>query len=212
MEAEEFWYQDPALLGWDLFDDAAVKTPSVVVDHMTHLFTNFADVVDAFSLPQINAGIWAMFGPDPFVLHKHLWLPSVPLSNRTACIASMYVVYSGYVSKSQLPVMENCFSMWWDFIATGFWEYVDFTEKIAEGDVTRLSREQLALLDSLFETLSKILALPDWRTQQFALHGLGHLHHPGVRGLVQNFLNRHRPDLSPEGMLWIEQCRDGTVM
>src|SRR5262249_21318446 len=151
----------------------------------------------------IDAGVWAMLGPDPFVLEKHLWLPTVPLSMREACIRSMYFVYSDFVSKSQVPVMENCFSMWWDLVASGYWEHLRYTGQIQEGDVTGLTNEQRALLDTLFETLSKILMLTDERTQGYALHGLGHLHHPGVRQLVQGFLDENRTKMSAESIRWV---------
>jgi hypothetical protein len=124
----------------------------------------------------------------------------------------MYFVYSDVVSRSQVQVMENCFDMWWDFVASGFWEYMHYSEKISEGDVPHLNLEQRTLLDSMFDTLSKILTLPDERTQGFALHGLGHLHHPGVGRLVQDYLDKNRSEMSAEGIRWVEQCRDGTVM
>jgi len=124
----------------------------------------------------------------------------------------VYFVYSDYVAKSTVEVMENCFDMWWDVVASGFWEQIHFDLKIDKGDVLSLKAEHRALLDAMFETLSNILALPDPRTQGFALHGLGHLHHPGVRDLVQRFLDDHGKDFTPEGIQWVERCRDGTVM
>jgi hypothetical protein len=43
------------------------------------------------------------------------------------------------------------------------------------GDVSKLDAESRLLLDVMFETLVKILDLPDARTHNFALHGLGYL-------------------------------------
>lgn len=212
VQKEEYWYQDPALENFNDFDDKGVSSPSVIVEHMTRLFTEFSVVASKYTFQQINAGIWAMFTYGGFHLQKHLWLPVVPLALRLNCIGSMYCVYSDYVAKSTVEVMENCFSMWWDAVASAFWEQVHFTDNIADGDVVSLNTEQRSLLDSMFETLSKILSLSDARTQEFALHGLGHLHHPGVRDLVQRFLDEHREDFTPEGIDWVERCRDGTVM
>jgi hypothetical protein len=45
-----------------------------------------------------------------------------------------------------------------------------------------------------------------------ANHGLGHLSHPGVAPLVRKFIDDHRPEFSESGLVWVEQCRDGTVM
>lgn len=204
------WYQNVDYDNLSDLDDEGVASPLVIVEHMTRLSTTFAETAAKFSLEQINAAIWAMFTYGSFRLQKHLWLPSVPLQHRIDCIRSMYFVYSEYVAKSTVPVMENCFSMWWDFVGSGFWE--QFIGKIKEGDVAALNEEQRALLDAMFDALSKILALPDERTQGYALHGLGHLHHPGVRQLVQQFLDQHRHKMAPDGIRWIEMCRDGTVM
>ena len=65
----------------------------------------------------------------------------------------MYLVYAHYVAKSKVDVMENCFLMWWDFVAGGFWQQLYFDEKIADGNVAALNQEQRAVLDTMFETL-----------------------------------------------------------
>jgi len=205
---EEYWYQNPEFDSE--LDDEGVASPPVIVEHMTCLFTNFAGTVSKFSLQQINAAIWAMFTYGSFRLQKHLWLPSVPLPARLQCIRSMYFVYSDFVAKSTVPEMENCFQMWWDFVASSFWEQL--IGRIEEGNVAALNTEQRELLDAMFETLSKLLLLPDERTQGYALHGLGHLHHPGVQKLVQKFLDEHRHKMSDDSIRWIEMCRDGKVM
>jgi len=59
---------------------------------------------------------------------------------------------------------------------------------------------------------TECLELPDERCQGYALHGLGHLDHPGVRETVQCFIDTHRAELAPSEVAWLEQCRDGTVM
>jgi hypothetical protein len=81
-----------------------------------------------------------------------------------------------------------------------------------EGDVENLNPDERRLLDCMFETLSRILLLDDPRTQRFALHGLGHLHHPQVKTLVQRFIDENRHEFTPEGITWLEKCRDGSVM
>jgi hypothetical protein len=188
-----------------------VQFPERVVAHMTRLFLGFENIAINRSMPQINQGIWAMWGPD-FELYNTLWNPSVDLSRRLECIRSMYEVYANFVAKSQVQVMENCFDMWWDSICCSFWSHVHYTKKIEEGDVDKLSHEERKLLDCMFETLTRILRLNDPRTQSFALHGLGHLHHPDVKRLVQGFIDQSRQEFTPEGLAWLEKCRDGTVM
>ena len=43
----------------------------------------------------------------------------------------------------------------------------------------------------MFRTLADILFLDSQPCQAAALHGLGHLHHPDTRGLIQRYLTGH---------------------
>jgi len=81
-----------------------------------------------------------------------------------------------------------------------------------EHDYAALDDEMRRLLDTALETLGTILGLPDVRCQQYALHGLGHLHHPSGKSVVQQYIDRHRSELDEQGLAWVEACRDGTVM
>jgi hypothetical protein len=77
-----------------------------------------------------------------------------------------------------------------------------------------LDSEERQLIDTIFDTLCKIIALPDVDIQAFALHGLGHAHHPGVPAVVQRYIDEvgaisGQTEASIE---WLKQCRDGTVM
>lgn len=196
--------------------------PDVAVNHMTKLFRNFAEICRRYSLGQVNQAIWMIIGAD-FDLVQYLWDDSVALNDRLECIRSMYFVYSDFVAKSDVEIMENCFDMWWDLVGTSFWFQPGFfdrnrppsapaSRRMKEGEVSKLDSNSRALLDAMFETLERILELPDRRTQMYALHGLGHLHHPGVRDLVQKYIDDNRADFTDDGLKWVEQCRDGCVM
>jgi hypothetical protein len=135
----------------------------------------------------------------------------------------MYAVYSDFVTKSDVEIMEDCFDMWWDLMAHSFWlqpDFFDFSEihkgkyslKVEQGEMSKLDSDSRALLDAMFETLGRILELPDRKTQKYALHGLGHLHHPGVHKLVQKYTDDNRADLTDDGLKWMEHCRDGSVI
>jgi len=202
--------------------ECAWSRPDVAVAYMTKLFQSFPEICRKYSLGQVNQAIWMIIGVD-FDLVRNLWDNSIALNDRIECVRSMYLVYSDFVAKSDVAIMENCFYMWWDFVGTSFWFQTDFLDwselqkgkalrRVSEGEVPKLDSNSRALLDAMFETLERILELPDRRTQQFALHGLGHLHHPGVRGLVQRHIDDHRDELTQDGLKWVEQCRDGQVM
>lgn len=85
--------------------------------------------------------------------------------------------------------METAYFMWWDLLVSG----MDLGEI---GDV-------------ILETLSDLSMHADSRVQYSALHGLGHLQHPGRAAAIDLYLQFH-PDLATDE--WIRQCRDGTVM
>jgi hypothetical protein len=197
--------------------------PEAAVDFLTRMCRNFEEIGRKYRLGQVNQAIWMVIGAD-FDLIDYLWNSAVPLGRRIECIRSMYFVYSDFVSKSDVEMMENCFDMWWDLMAHSFWcqsNFIDRSEtyeakflwKVKQGEVSKLDSESRALLDAMFETLEQILKLPDPRTQIFALHGLGHLGHPKVAALVQKYIDQNRAKLSELRRLrWAEQCRDGKVM
>jgi hypothetical protein len=202
--------------------ECAWSRPEVAVGYMTKLFRNFPEIRREYSLGQVNQAIWMIIGLD-FNLVENLWDNSVALSDRIECIRSMYFVYSDFVAKSDVAIMENCFDMWWDLLGTSFWLQTNFfyrselqkgkaLRRVNEGEVAKLDSSSRALLDAMFETLQRILQLPDLRTQKYALHGLGHLHHPAVRELVQKHIDDHRDEFTEDGLKWVERCRDGKVM
>jgi len=200
--------------------------PSRVIEYMTALFTDFPKLITHYTLPQINQAIWSMFGCN-FDLKQYLFDRKVPIEKRLTCVRSMYHVYAGYVAKSTIEEMENCFFMWWDILGESFWmryyhqtDPEEFTRLLEEAsgeparfyDLTKLDEDDWSVFDVMCETLEKILKLEDERTQTYALHGLGHLHHPKVMTIVDEYISRHGSEFTPEGKLWIEQCRNGSVM
>jgi hypothetical protein len=178
---------------------------------LTNLFPDFRAIAGRFSLRQIDRAIWAIWC-GPFSLDQLLWDNTVALDKRVECIRSMYLVYAEVVAKSDVRVMENCFDMWWDWLPSNFWGCQAFDNKIQEGDTSKLDSDSKTLLDEMFLVLRKILELPDRRVQCYALHGLGHVHHPDVRALVQAFIDANRKEYDEVTLKWLEQCRDGTVM
>lgn len=197
------------------FDEAIPSSPDVLLDYMTRLFSDFGRIAPRYPLKQVNRAIWTILGPG-LDMPALLFDRALPLSKRLECIRSMYHVYSDFVGRSDVEVMENCFDMWWDVLAHEFWFQGRFfypkAMKIEMGDVSKLDAEARTTLDVMFETLKRILDLPDSRTRMYALHGLGHLYHPAVRETVQQFIENHKSEFTEAGIRWLEECRDGTVM
>src|ERR1051325_19546 len=208
--------------------DIVVSNPSLLLGHLTSLCLGFTGIASRFTLQQIDQGIWFLLC-EPVCAGKYLADASVPLVLRLECVRSMFRIYADFVAKSKAEVMENCFDMWWDLVCGQFWSAVRWsrtdleafancetleaaerlTPKVRYAD---LNKEERVVLDAMFEALAETLKLGDERCEQYALHGLGHLHHPSVRDRVQGFIETKRDKLTPGGLAWVESCRDGTVM
>lgn len=80
-------------------------------------------------------------------------------------------------------------------------------------DVISKSLHSDTLKDEALDILTELSEHQDRRVQCAALHGLGHLDHPGKSAVVQRFIDKDveaKQDL--EYRKWLEGCRDGTVM
>jgi hypothetical protein len=201
-EGEQFWYAEPQYA----LQDATISG-TVLIGYLTRLFSDFESAVSKYSPAQISHGIWAMFSPS-FSLLDVLWDSSVALEKRTACIRAMAPLFKIYAVSHEAEPLQKCFYMWWHMVVTGFWAQAGQFEA---QDLSVLNSQSATLLESLFQTLTEILASEDARAQGYALHGLGHLHDPRVHDIVQSYLNENEHRFTEEHVQWIEQCRDGIV-
>jgi hypothetical protein len=198
-------------LAGERYDEAVPSSPTILVKHMTKLFSEFGKIAPKYSLAQIDQGIWGILGPSFHSLYDLVFADSVPLPNRLECIRSMYYVYSDFVANSEAEPDPNLsgFFMWWDFLLHGFWTPPrPLVPGTFRGDASKLDAESRIMLDVMFETLKRILDLRDTETQRCALHGLGHLDHPEVHDTVQRYIDANKSDLPSA---WLEECRDGNV-
>ena len=72
--------------------------------------------------------------------------------------------------------------------------------------------DEARVADAMLDTLTQILYLEEQRCVYYALHGLNHLEHPRGAAVVQAFIDRHKSEWTPEGLAYVESCRDGTAM
>jgi hypothetical protein len=123
----------------------------------------------------------------------------------------MYHVFADYLSKldTEMPADLSGFYMWWDLVLHDFWITPRHMSVDRCGDTSKLDAEEHTELDVMFETLTRILGLPDRASQRSALHGLGHLYHPGVHDIVQTFIDANPGAFNSK---WLEQCRDCVVL
>lgn len=186
---------------WEV-DCGEVSDPLQLTQHVTRLCLEFAEVAESYTLPQIDQGIWLLIAAR-LDFGQYLRDKRVPLKVRMSCVRAMYRVYADFVSKTDVEVMENCFQMWWDLLLDAFY---------TKGDTGHLDQDAQQIENEMLHTLSQILRLNDPRTQGYALHGLGHLKHPGAKKVVAQYIALHGHKWTDEGKRWLQTCLDGTVM
>ncbi|HEX5424995.1 MAG TPA: hypothetical protein VFW94_15715 [Candidatus Acidoferrales bacterium] len=206
---DAFWDVDPEGVRFVM---PVVVRPDVVVRHLTRLCDEFSEIARTIALESLDHAIDGMLSEANFSLQSALWNNTVDLGERIRCIRSMYGVFANFVAESKAEVLPGCFFMWWDHICSSFWFEQTYKRKLPAKDYTRLGDQDRALVDAMFETLARTLKVDDDRTRSCALHGLGHLHHPTVRETVQRYIDDNRAASTSEGLRWLEECRDGTVM
>ena len=155
-----------------------------VCQYYVRLFIEPTFLLDRFSKPQLEQGFWAIHGPClDCSAHRTIFDEEVPFSEREQCIRSMFDLFKHLFAREPLETSGN---MWWDSLCYD-WH--------CENRSRDNGGENLQLQDVLFETLANILDLDSDFCQGAALHGLGHLHHPGTEELIQSFLDSH-PNLA----------------
>ena len=194
---------EPFRVGIDYF---IATNPTTVVAHLQAMCRDFSDLTEVYSPEQLSQGLWAVFGAG-ISCEQFLLEPTVDLGLRIDCIESMYLPFKDVVANSAIDKFGSFYWMWWDMILHTFW--IHFQETDDHYDALLTDGKQV--LDAIYQTLLKILALNHRGCQWSALHGLGHLHHPLGPEAVQNYLDVHRNELTEEDVRWVEACRDGRI-
>lgn len=162
--------------------------PTRICDYYIRLFTRPRFLLDRFSAVQLEEGLWAISSQANLgcSVTDLIWNTELPVAVREQCVKSMFNLYR------DLFAIEPCVSaggMWWDSVCWHLWH---------RGKKDRLrGGEDLSMQDVIFETLVEILALESENCQSAALHGLGHLHHPATKEVIENYICRH-PALTDE--------------
>jgi hypothetical protein len=201
---------DPSGDLWDDYEFAfEPRQPDRLISHLTCLCRHFSTLPTQYTWGQIDQAVWAIL-MRPAQMADMLMRSDVPLNSRTDCIHAMYHVYADVITTLDPAIpMENCFDMWWDIVAKAFCSgeghYDDSPFRPDDADARRMH-------DAILSTVVQILQLGEVRCEHAALHGLGHLQHPDGAKIVQEYIDKHSEDLTPDGLAWLIECRDGTVM
>jgi len=159
------------------------------------LFESSGDLRWRYSAEQLEQGLWFIFGPGGEEWFAGLLRDDgLPLQLRQRFIATIFDLYERLLSQVEL---DTATFMLWDLLINQFFNG-DANDHVVP----------VALKATIFETLSRILELPDQECQRAALHGLGHLHHRDTALTVTGYLARN-PSLPDEIVEYACRVRDG---
>ncbi len=190
-EDDEYWY-------WS--DDLEVTyEPVKLVEHYTTLFSKPQILIDKYSDEQLEQGLLAMRSClMPGAVSEVLWEEEVPPSLREECVRSMFFLYQDLFAVK--PLHTACF-MWWD----------SFTDEYSITQVHSETAEGPSIQNVMFEILCQTLKLDVEICQHGALHGLGHLRHPGTEAVIRTWM-ASKPDLDQQSSDFAEECIVGNIV
>ena len=162
--------------------------PTSLVQYSTRLFQNPAFLFERYSLKQIEQGF--RFIPIVGELVDAVWDMGVPLSLRQKCIHSMVNLFESVFTKDSLGDVAF---MWWD----SFRPFDDEPE--------------WEMVETILGVLSQVIRMESSVCWCSALHGLGHLNHPGKVALINDFLRTH-PDVHPDTKNYALAAIEGHVL
>ncbi len=173
--------QDP----WDWNVHVQFKAEKVC-SYYVQLFRQPEFLRTRFTKTQLETGFWAIQGANlDCSVYRIIHESDLPLSVRNECIRSMYELFKRLFATEPL---DTSVQMWWDSLC---YDWHCGNRKRERGG------EDLALQDVLFQTLENVLAIESQTCQGAALHGLGHLRHPGTPRLIERYIQEH-PKLAEE--------------
>jgi len=175
-EGQDYWY-------WHVEVEFDAKK---ICAYYVQLFRQPEFLLSRFTKPQLEEAFWAIEGPNLDCSVSQLIDDSdLPLSIRAECIDSMADLFKRLFAREPF---DSSVQMWWDSLC---YDWHCGNRNRERGG------EDLELQDMFFQTLAKVLAIDSWICQGAALHGLGHLHHPQTKELIERFIDEH-PSLTQE--------------
>lgn len=160
--------------------------PRKICGFYVRMFREPEFLLTAYSKTQLEEGFWAIQGPNlECSVARIIEDSDLPLPVREECIGSMFDLFKRFFAAEPLDTSAQ---MWWDALC---YDWHCGTRNRERGG------EDLKLQDAYFETLTRVLAIDSETCQGAALHGLGHLHHPQTKELINRFIEEH-PSLTQE--------------
>ena len=168
--------------------------------YYVRLFRQPEFLLARYTKQQLEEGFWSIMGlTHEWSVGNIIDYSDEPLSSRKECIESMAVLFERLFAREPLDTSVH---MWWDSLCYAWHSGNRNRER---------GGEDSELQDVFFQTLAKVLAVDSWICQGAALHGLGHLHHPGTAGLVHRYIEEH-PSLTKEQIAYARAAAKFNVL
>jgi hypothetical protein len=160
--------------------------PRKVSEFYVQLFRQPIFLVERFSKAQLDSAFWSIQVANlDCSAHNIIFDIELPWEARSLCIDSMFDLFQKLFTSESL---DSAVFMWWDSLCYDW--HCGNRDRDRGGDDLRLQ-------DVFFTTLSRILFIDSETCQRSALHGIGHLHHPDTKQLVDRYL-QEKPGLNED--------------
>jgi hypothetical protein len=173
--------------------------PARQIEFLTRLFRRAGELPTRYSAAQLEQGFWLVFAAAAEHFVGLVWDRTVPWEARRTCLAAVYDLYAGLFAEHPL---EDADYMIPDLLADGY-----SSGRLDPARDPEAARVQVVLLD----VFRRMLALPAAHCQEAALHGLGHLAHPGGPAVIRAYLDAH-PSLPSVMRTYAECAMAGAVL
>jgi hypothetical protein len=149
-----------------------------LMQHYTRLFRDPAFLLNDYTPQELNQGFWNIYmgvcdKDRSFNIGRVLMHPTVSFTEAETCLEAMYDLFANLFSLPNIHELSGSAAyMWWDW---GFYSIHRFR-------------------DINLDVMRRVLELDSIDCKWAALHGLGHLNHPGKEQVIRDFLAAN-PDL-----------------
>ncbi|HEX6806451.1 MAG TPA: hypothetical protein VF118_00605 [Gemmatimonadaceae bacterium] len=197
---------------WYFADDLHfVVEPERQVANMTAVLEHAGNLIDRYSSPQIEEGLWCMIGGCWFdEFFGHAWNPSIALEPRLAAIDSIYFLYDQLLAARPF---ESIHFRHPDLLPRRF-ANIDYmvTDLMLLGrGRDRPTADARRLRDACLRVFVRLLHHPAPVAQYSALHGLGHLNRAKGRAEIALYIAQH-DDLSEDQLEYAHDAMRGDVL
>jgi hypothetical protein len=179
---------------------------------LAELFEQSAVLDGRFAAEQIERGLWRLLGAeyaDDFT--AHIWNPRLPFDHRAAVVAAVYDLYDALLARRPFEAIDFCRP---DRLPRRF-ATIDYMVPDLLLGISWMDREsptdREAIRNAFFQTFGRLLHHPAPVAQYAALHGLGHLRHPGVSESIDHYLASD-PNIPLDRRTYAERARRGDVL